>query len=514
MNNTFVGQIDNIYDPEKNVRDSLFEQYEHVIMQTIITTFGFDFIVHDQDGGDVDTINNVRQGVPYKNKENEENYKSRGEYNSKEYHEHASYIATNRANKYAKEAGNLKDAYTGKLFSRFDKADLDHIISAKEIHDDPVRVLSGLNGADLANDRTNLAATNPHTNRSKRADSMTDFLEKHGEEYTANQRRRMLLADHYARKVYYANINRAYYTSSAFFRDATIAAHTRGVEMGIRALCGFVFYEIWLAVKKEIQKTGRKSGEEICKYTGRLLKSIARGIKHGIKNVREKYADLLNTYFDAKVDGFLSSLVIAISNIFVRTSKKTVRLIRQSWASLIGATNIILFNPDCLPFGERLRAAAKIIATGASIVVGTMMGDLIAENIVFPLPILRDIIQTFCGAFFAGIMSCTLLYVLDSSSVVNKLVDALNQIPTTEDIVIYAQTKARLLEEYGAKVMDIDLDTFRKESSFYNDAVACFEQTNDQQELHERLEELFLRKGLPIPKVETIIVGEKPLIFN
>lgn len=62
--------------------------------------------------------------------------------------------------------------------------------------------------------------------------------------------------------------------------------------------------------------------------------------------------------------------------------------------------------------------------------------------------------------------------------------------------------------------MDIDLDTFRKESSFYNDAVACFEKTNDQQELHERLEELSIRMGLPPIDMVGIINGKKSIFEN
>ncbi len=61
----------------------LFKQYEKVIMESLITSFGLDFLIKDQYGGDVDTIYNVRQigkdsQMNYKNKNNEINYESRG----------------------------------------------------------------------------------------------------------------------------------------------------------------------------------------------------------------------------------------------------------------------------------------------------------------------------------------------------------------------------------------------------------------------------------------------------
>ena len=48
-------------DPNEPVMDLLLQQYKRVIMESLITSFGLDFLVQDQYGGDVDTIHNVRQ---------------------------------------------------------------------------------------------------------------------------------------------------------------------------------------------------------------------------------------------------------------------------------------------------------------------------------------------------------------------------------------------------------------------------------------------------------------------
>ena len=75
MAENFVNQIDGNYNSETNVYNSIFEQYEHVVIQSLITSFGLDFLVRDQHGGDVDTVHNVRQigkdeQMKYKNKHN------------------------------------------------------------------------------------------------------------------------------------------------------------------------------------------------------------------------------------------------------------------------------------------------------------------------------------------------------------------------------------------------------------------------------------------------------------
>ena len=294
-----------------------------------------------------------------------------------------------------------------------------------------------------------------------------------------------------SRKAYDEKINRAYYTSPAFFKDTAKAAGKVGVVMGLRQVLGLVFSEMWFAVRDEI-KQGKEDGKA-------LFNSIASGLKKGLENAKLKYKELWHKFIEGAVGGVLASLTTTLCNIFFTTAKNIVRIIRQSWASLVEATKILLFNPDFLPFGERFRAAAKIIATGASVVAGSMVSDLIAKTGVAAIPVVGDIVQTFCGTLVTGILSCSLLYILDRNSVVNKIVQVLNSVPTVEDIVVYYKTQARLLEEYCAKLMDIDLAAFQKETQSYVEAVSILENVNNDQELNSALRTICQQLNISSP---------------
>ena len=216
MNGNYVSAVRNGYipDPSEPVTDSIFHQYERVLVESLITAFGLDFLVKDAHGGDVDTIHNVRRigtdsQMTYKNTAHALAYESKGDYNSTEYHHDPRYIEKNREVSVQKKAGVLRDEYTGERIAPNGRTDLDHVISASEIHEDRGRVLAGLRGTDLANSPENLKATNPHTNRSKKANSMGTYLEKHGDEYTEEQKARMRKIDAEARKVYEAKLARA-----------------------------------------------------------------------------------------------------------------------------------------------------------------------------------------------------------------------------------------------------------------------------------------------------------------
>ena len=47
----------------ETVFSQMWDAYRGVILHSIVTSFGLDFLVHDQHGGDVDTIHGVREGA-------------------------------------------------------------------------------------------------------------------------------------------------------------------------------------------------------------------------------------------------------------------------------------------------------------------------------------------------------------------------------------------------------------------------------------------------------------------
>lgn len=496
----FVSVVEKNYDPHpsENVMESLFKQYERVVFESLITSFGLDIIIQDQHGGDVDTILNVRQigndpNLTYKNVLNKEAYENRGGYNSDEYHGHSGYLSKNREIHEQKQSGTLVDAYTGKTIAPNGKSDLDHTISAKEIHEDAGRVLSGLRGADLANSPENLNATNSHTNRTKKASAMEDFLQKYGDEYTQEEKEKMLAADKKSRSAYETKLKTAYYTSPRFWNDTAKAAGKTATLMGVRQVCGFIFTEVWFSVNDEFKRIEKPF------ELSEVLLSIGNGVKRGFESAKVKYKELIQKFTDGAFSGILSSLTTTLCNIFVTTAKNTIRIIRQTYASLVQASKILFLNPDNLPFGERMRAALKIIATGASVVLGTLVNEAIDTSPVGKIPVLGEVISGFCGSLVAGILTCTLLYFLDQSEISNKLVAVLNTIPSISSEVNYYTRQAELFEEYAAKLMDIDLQKFKREVQLYSRITQNLTPDLSEDMLHRELKSILSAIGVGLP---------------
>lgn len=517
--------------PEDDLMESFSQQIRKVVVESLITSFGLDFLIQDQYGGDVDTIHNVREidkntekknkdeVMCYKNEANSLKYENHGKYDSTLYHKNDTYIAINRNFSEQKKIGVLKDSYTGLRIKSNEKTNLDHVISAKEIHEDRGRVLSGIDGTTLANCEENLKMTRESINKSKNKDSMDEFLNRL-EERKLSERLEILKSkeilserekkelnkleqltsidiekaknvDKESRKSYERKIAYNYYLSEQFRKDTLLAAGNVGMRMGLRQAIGFIFVEVWFAVEDEFKKLKEPFDLE------RLLVSIGNGMKEGFHNAKIKYRALLAKFGEGVVAGIFSSVSTTICNIFFTTGKNAVKILRRTYISLVQAAEVLFINPDNYLFGDRMRAGIKILATGASVAIGTIVAD--ATEKLVTIPVVGEIVSTFCGTFVTGIMTCVLLYYFDRSKLMNQLVYTLNSLYTIDVEIAYYKQQAIYFEKYAAELMQIDIKEFEKETKLYCGLVNKLEKANDEEEVNDVLKTAIKELGIKLP---------------
>lgn len=522
----FVGVLELNDAPIEDAYESIFDQYEKVVIQALATSFGLDFLVQDRYGGDVDTVHNVRKigkdpNMEYKNKQNADDYANRGDYDSSAYHKDKRYVKINARETAKKEEGKLKDSYTGEKVARNAKMDLDHAISAKEIHDDPGRVLAEIDGEELANCEENLNPTDRSINRSMGKDDMEAYLIKWKEQQPARQTRikelkeKSKLSDkerkelnkleslekinpalmrkkyEAARKAYDAKVNRVYYTSKKFWKDTGIASAKLGISMGLRQALGLVFTEIWFTVRDAIFK---------CKQgTGSLFDAIAKAVKQGLNNAKKKFKTIWQKFIEGAVAGVLSSLVTTLANIFFTTAKNTIKIIRESFASLTRAFNILFVNPDDYPLGDKFVEAAKVLSTGASVVAGSMVAELLRKTPMGAIPVVGDIVPTFCNVLVTGIMSCSFLHFFDRNKMLRKAVAWLNKRPCIDNFTASLKKQAELLTRYLSELMRIDFDLLKRQEEDFSFAAKRLAACRTAKEVNGCLHSVYRRLNLSLP---------------
>lgn len=529
------------FDDNETPKQNLLKQYEQVVVESIITSFCLDrFFVQDQYGGDVDTIHNVREigkdpEMKYKDPDNALAYEKTMRHNE-DPHKADSYINARREISQKQDEGGLIDAYTGQKIGKKQKVDLDHVISADEIKKDRGRILAGESVSDIANDKSNLRPTNRSINRSKRQRSVSEYvkyLEKTKDErdsqiaelrvkqqnvgLTSQERKKLnkleqLAAvdsdkireiDEKARKRKEIKIAVKYYKSSRFLKSTAKVAAKTGLQMGARQVVGFACMEIWCSVQEEITKEEKQTDME------NLFSAVTRGVRKGLINAKTKYREFFIRFGEGVIAGMLGSLFTTLCNAIFKTKKTLIRMIRESWISIVKAARVLFLNPDGLPLGEQLHSAVKILAIGASVVIGAEVQMLINAwlggtqattlQVILGIPNPADILSTFCGALVTGILSCTFVYILDQGQAVRNLVRFLNKMDFTNTTEVYLREQAELFERYAVELMELDWTTFKKKIAAYDFISDQIDIAKDDKALNVILLDAFRTQGIKLP---------------
>lgn len=496
-------------DPDESVFDALFREYEQVIFRSIITSFGLDLFIQDHHGGDVDTVHSVRliEDDPlmrYKSDNHASSYDSRGAYDHKDvempgtnyqkikHDARASYMEDLKNN-------TVQDAYEDKPLGFLghskgrptDKsAELDHVIPVKYIYDDRGRVLAGLSTVELADAEDNLKWTNEHLNKSMGAYEIPNYIEMHPG-LPDDTKARMMDAYMQAKVGYEKKIFRSYYFDFSnpncrqFYQQAASSAAHRGIQMGLRQALGFLITELWFSVKDSIKDSDGTFGG--------VCKAIVSGLEAGIHNVKRDFKYLFSIFGEGLLSGILASISTTVTNMFVTTSANTGRIIRQGWASITEATAILLFNDKEQYLCDRMTSASKVLATGASVIVGTMIQEEVSIklNEVNIDVELKNGLSVFAGSLCTGLMSVSLLFYIDNGPFTKFLTEIYGR--NTQIL----KEQGRLFKEYCAELEKIDIEKLEREADCIYELSMNLETASDQNEINMLLRKAISELGLP-----------------
>ena len=443
---------------EKELDDERFSQLlsscRDDVLSAIVGPFGLGGMVShgDKVGGNVDTVHNVRKGT-YATDRERQAYEDRGDYKSTgvghRVHNDQRYRQTNKVtSEQQKTAEGVKDLYSRKRLTRNSKKDLDHIKSAKETHDDRGRVLAELATEDLANRPENLTPTNRTTNRSKGKKPLVEFLESlprlkeenqdkikaleskrsltRDEEttlrklkekqktYEAVDADKAMEADRKARKAQDREINRRYYTSARFAKNTLATSASEGYKMGLQQAIGLVLCEFFRATFDElhdIYANGFSAGFEDSRFFAVLKERLFRvGTR-----VAARWKEACVAFRDGFISGFLSNLVTVIINMFVRTGKRIVRIIREGFFSLLKAIKILCFPPEGMTMAQAAHESSKLVAAGL-VAIGGIVVEQQIDNMIKVAPWLEpfaDILTAVLIGGLTGLATTFIVYAID-----------------------------------------------------------------------------------------------------
>jgi hypothetical protein len=439
----YVDELRKRFDAEHS--GAFFNDTKQRLIDTVANKFMLGGIVgrHDRDGGSVDTIHNARQGV-YATAAEEAAYANRGDYKDKQvsggYHSNKGYVEANRQFTARNKAGQLQDSVTGKQLNDRDGYDLDHTMSAKEVHDDAGRVLAGLDGPAMANRAKNLNPTDASINRSKKQASADEFLARLKEQESARVARirelksqpglsdkekgelrkleqlqsvdaeRLKKLDKASRDEYEATVNKTYYLSPKFLGNVGKTSLKEGAKMGIQQVIGLFVTEAIAAVFDEIRDACKKGADRVHGFWEDLKARLERIVQRVIA----KWKEALEAGFSGMLSGIFSNLVTVLINAFMTTAKNMVRLIREGFFSIVKAAKLLLNPPEGMTKEQAFHEAGKIIIGALVVSIGILLEESIAVlppmTAIRNIPVIGELLYSVVFGFMTGLVTSLALW--------------------------------------------------------------------------------------------------------
>lgn len=443
--------------------DATMDEVKANVLQSIAGPFGLGKLLsaYDRDGGNVNTTHNARTGI-YASEEERQRFEERGKLDKNALHSDERYTQSNAEMGTAMSNESLVDTYTGEPIRPSDandsqlKPNLDHKVAAQTIHDDPARVLAGLDVPDLANDPGNLAPTTSTVNGKKKAHSADElaailareaphraarlaeleqcranggtWTEQERKEYTKLNAQnkidieRLRAEQEKAQAEIDAKIDTAYYTSGKFATAALGAGVREGIRFGVQQGLGVLLVEFLAASMDELRDLYRQGRSEAS-----VRDEAAVRLGRVAKRVSDKWRSALAGVGEGLLSGFLSSLVTTVINIFVTTGARIVRMVREGLFSLLRALKLLLLRPEGMTPRQALHEASKVLVGAGVLVGGIALEQVIATKLhAFGLGLFADAVTAALVGALVALATSFALYLLDKADIFNVNATARN----------------------------------------------------------------------------------------
>lgn len=415
---------------------TLLELCGNTVIDTVTQQFGLlSVLVNSKDGGNVTTAHNFEGGVTATDED-------AAKYQDWQNVMHGGFGEVRKSGVYDKQKNKMrqeykegsytvKDEYTGRTILT-KNADIDHIVSAKEIEKDARAHLAMTREerAGIAQGEENLAWTRDKINRSKGSKPMEGFLDKvsdkdgkrNAERFGIDEAKARRL-DKEARQYVYSRIDKAAaqkYTQELLCTGAQDAA----MAAGFTAI-GIVMRDLVQGIITEVRVTFDKRGME---SFGDILRRFKDRLGAILAKLKEKWRDIFDMTLWQSVTAFLSNIVVFVINLFFTTIKKIVMMIRAGFVSLCNAVKMLAHPPAGMTKEDAQFEAAKILITGmitaasfglsAAIEKGLQAIPGLQPLMLFPIPFsngrtVSDAIAITLSALAGGLISTVVLYFMD-----------------------------------------------------------------------------------------------------
>lgn len=413
-------------------------------------------------GAGVSTVHNAENKI-FIDAEHERRYGT--EFNRKNYEgrtnsPNGDNTLHNQRKKRFQESGDLHDEYTGKKLNKDGRTNIDHVVSAKEIHENKKARLYMSDGDrnDMAVSNKNTAFVDESLNKSKNAHDLKDWSKHERRSGETNQEHYDLddqkVNDKY--KTAKHHINRT--IEKEQFYELKNDSVARGKDQAKKQIIGLIMYYAEDICISEINILA-KSWSNFNGISDRIayLKQMGINIKDRLLEKLSNIKEVISTFVKGAVEGFIKgivgTIVTTIINMFATTFGKIGKALQDGAGTIVNAFKLWATNPENLSKKDLSKKVIKMISICFSTTVGLATEEMIKASLnTTPLATFAEPISIVSGILISGCLSGIIIYVVDNFGNIIK-----NFKRTWDDIKYGAKvSKKEIINTYEIAVQKID----------------------------------------------------------
>lgn len=454
------------YNTDNQQMESFWSVLKNQLTTETVQRFGIEKVLNAlegtgglsdyKDGGNVSTIHNAKKGV-FVDNEHERCFNAT--YNRKNYEGRGDRKLSTQRKKMFTENEEIYDAYTHKKLNKDGRTHIDHITSAKEIHEmDAARLyMTDDERNDMATADSNMAAIDGRMNQSKGETSMEEWLKKekdgqtNAERYGIDEAEAMRL-----RRKSQLHIKGKVVLAAG--REVSMASFSSGIAQAKKQVIGLLMHYGTSIFIEEMQSyvANWKNYNRIAERLF-ALKDMGIRIKDRLIEKAKDIKNIIKEIFTSAKEGFISgivgTIVTTLINMVATTIKSVGKILQDSVTTLISAFKMWTKNPNNLDKATLVKETIKMISLGVSASIGIIAEEGIKKALTpTALSMVAEPIGIIGGILITGSCSALLIYVMDNfGKIMKKFKDAWNG-------MMYGlqRTKREILETYNKALVAVD----------------------------------------------------------
>lgn len=371
------------------------------------------------------------------------------------------YKEANKKMKTKQQNGELTDSYTGKKMKKNDKANLDHVVSRKELYENARRKQANLSTEELANKDENLQPTNDSLNKSKKEKSVDKYVAQREE----RERKLREQNEKANKKIDESNMSPAEKKAAKAKNNKRLQdklnADDERMKAADKKARNAINKDIAIGVTKQVGKKAATDAlkqmsiealftllKEIMNGMVRFFKSQAKSFKLFLAEMKKaihNFFSKITSFLKTGATSFVGTIVSEIFGPIVSMFKKLSSIIKQGVSTIWDAIKYLKDEKHkSEPFSIKIAQVGKIIVgglvAGGAILLGNTFETalLTVPGMQIQLPLLgslASIIGLFLASLVSGIIGAIVLNFIDKfianklrSNIVEKQIDSSNKI--------------------------------------------------------------------------------------